>query len=317
MIRGIRLHDELDCRRTRRQLAAYADQALETGEREAVAGHLVGCEQCRSELAEMTQTRALLGIAARNSGPASAPSGLADRLVAIAGEQATDQLWLRPESDGQLPSRRRQVRQRALMGATVATMGLAGAMGAALLSAPELTQITDPDASRVASLGLPHVESAAHRAVLDELAAGWASEGAEEVPAAFTAQTVLVGVPSGGERVACPPRADCPEQLTGLPLVLRERLDDQPTTIRSTFTDRQEALVLVQQRGVLLAEAGRQGCNHLWQSGQWVYCLVLAHGDEDLAVQAEQELPHQAPVTGDVEDKLVLGLRSLVGERGR
>lgn len=317
MVRGIRFHDEFDCRRARRQLAAYADQAMETGEREAVAGHLVGCEQCRSELAEMTQTRALLGIAARSSGPASAPSGLADRLVAIAGEQATDQLWLRPEGDGQLPSRRRQVRQRVLMGAAAASLGVAGAVGAAMLSAPELTGISDPDASRVASLGLPHVESAAHRAVLDEMAAGWTSVDIEEMPAVFTAQTALVGSPGAEDHAPCPPRADCPEQLAGLPLVLREHLDDQPTTIRSTFADRREALVLVQQRGVLVAEAGRQGCDHLWQSGQWVHCLVLAHGDDFLAVQAEQELPRQAPVTGDIDDQLVLGLRSLVGERGR
>src|SRR5262245_17795858 len=66
------------------QVAAYALDVLDEDERRAYETHLAGCEQCRAELAGLTETAGTLGLAA---GAAPPPTGLRDRIVAAAREE--------------------------------------------------------------------------------------------------------------------------------------------------------------------------------------------------------------------------------------
>lgn len=66
------------------QVAAYALDALDEDERRAYETHLAGCEQCRAELAGLTETAGTLGLAAGAAGP---PAGLRDRILTAAREE--------------------------------------------------------------------------------------------------------------------------------------------------------------------------------------------------------------------------------------
>lgn len=127
--------------------SALVDGALEPARRELLLAHLVHCLACRADVAELRRLRDAL----RTPSAASAPSELAQRLVSIAGAEATAPLWSRPfrrTRPGCLTSRRRTQRLRrtaaaVAVGATVASVAMAG-----YVSAPRtaLAEVTDPGA---------------------------------------------------------------------------------------------------------------------------------------------------------------------------
>jgi anti-sigma-K factor RskA len=98
------------------QVAAYALDALDEGERRAYEEHLAGCEQCRAELAGLADTAGVLGLAADAADP---PDALRGRILAAAGEEG-------PSKVVDIESARR--RRFALVG------GVAAAVAAAALA---------------------------------------------------------------------------------------------------------------------------------------------------------------------------------------
>ncbi len=128
--------------------SALVDGALEPARRELLLAHLVHCTSCRADVAELRRLRDEL----RTPAAADAPRALAQRLVSIAGEEATAPLWSRPfrrTPPGYLTSRRRTQRLRrtaaaVAVGATVASAAMVG-----YLSAPPtaLAEVTDPGAA--------------------------------------------------------------------------------------------------------------------------------------------------------------------------
>lgn len=103
--------------------SAYIDGALTHRDRERAAGHLLDCASCRHQHQEL---RALRDRVRRSPGrPSTLPGSLADRLVEIAGEDATAPLSARPFVGAQtaMPSRRRRVR-RALVASGAGTSTL-------------------------------------------------------------------------------------------------------------------------------------------------------------------------------------------------
>jgi anti-sigma factor RsiW len=112
--------------------SAYVDGALSNADREKLLAHLVGCPDCRDEVADLRAVRDLLGRARAEEAP-EAPD-LSARLVSIAGTEATEPLWTRPFRrapggvSAVLPSRRR-ARQRRMTAAVVATVGTVAAAG--------------------------------------------------------------------------------------------------------------------------------------------------------------------------------------------
>jgi anti-sigma factor RsiW len=74
--------------------AAYALDALDADDRSAFESHLSGCDQCRADLAELSETVSALAYAAE--GPV-APDELRDRIVLGAREEgASNVVALRP-----------------------------------------------------------------------------------------------------------------------------------------------------------------------------------------------------------------------------
>ena len=116
--------------------SAYVDGALDEGDRERLLNHLVGCADCRRDVAEMREIRELLTQTRSDDAP-TAPD-LSLRLMSIAGAAAHQPLWARPfrrtKSVGLisgLPSRRRTRRVRAAafamaVGTAVAAVGVVG-----------------------------------------------------------------------------------------------------------------------------------------------------------------------------------------------
>jgi anti-sigma factor RsiW len=72
-----------DCRWTSRHLAAYTDDLLAPGERDAVARHLTDCSSCRTRAAEERIGRALVRRHARQLSGEDLPPGLRSRCEAI------------------------------------------------------------------------------------------------------------------------------------------------------------------------------------------------------------------------------------------
>jgi anti-sigma factor RsiW len=105
------------------QVAAYALDALDDDERRAYEAHLAGCEQCRAELAGLTDTAGALGLAADAVDP---PQGLRGRILDAARDEG-------PSNVVSIGSARR--RRFAIAGgvaAAVAAAGLAIGLYAAL-----------------------------------------------------------------------------------------------------------------------------------------------------------------------------------------
>jgi negative regulator of sigma E activity/anti-sigma factor RsiW len=126
------------------------DGALDDAGREKLLAHLVGCPECRQDIAELRAVRDLLGRA-RNE-PAPAADDLSARLVSIAGTAATEPLWTRPfrqpASGGMLglPSRRRarRVHAAAAAAAAVGTFTAVGMIGYVAAPSGQLGVVRDP-----------------------------------------------------------------------------------------------------------------------------------------------------------------------------
>ncbi len=134
------------CRDLAELSSAYVDGALGAKDRDTLLVHLVGCDSCRREVAELQRIRDLLSSTRTES---AAPPTLSSRLVSIAGAESTAPLWSRPfrrTRSGGLPSTRRARRRRiaaatALLGSLVATLG---GIGYAAAPAMDLRNVADP-----------------------------------------------------------------------------------------------------------------------------------------------------------------------------
>ena len=129
--------------------SAYVDGALSNADREKLLTHLVGCPECREDVADLRAVRDLLGRAQAED--TSAMPDLSARLVSIAGTEATEPLWTRPfrrapgRESGVLPSQRRmrRVRVTAALAATVGTVAAAGFIGYAAAPSTRLSVVGD------------------------------------------------------------------------------------------------------------------------------------------------------------------------------
>ena len=117
--------------------SAFVDGALGDDDRERLLAHLVDCSDCRREVAELRHVRSLL---TGSTDPGLTPVDLSDRLVSIAGEEATEPLWTRPfrraASGGELPSRRHLMRTRVLAGVLGCSLTVLAVLGIGYLAAP-------------------------------------------------------------------------------------------------------------------------------------------------------------------------------------
>lgn len=282
----------MSCTAYRDELVAFADHALTGRAREAVAAHLMRCDECRSELDEL---RGLRERVACSSAPCRVSEDLAARLRAIAGEQAGERLCLNadrePAAGTALPSQRRVRRRWALAGSSAVVTLAAGALGSAWLLAPDLREVRDPQA-------------------------GAALLARDDVPLP-SAPTVRAGQPVRHE---CPSGFSCPDELAGLLLTSR-RVDStaHPTMVRAEYECHGAGhAVVVQQSGVL---SGRSGAStsgpmarveRVWQSEAQVFSVS---GPADCVEAIAAVLPHEEPA-GRLF-RLKAGLRSLTGQRGR
>ena len=73
--------------------AAYALDALDEREQREYEEHLAGCERCRVELAELTETASLLAYAVEAAPP---PPALRQRILDVVHEEGTTVVSLRP-----------------------------------------------------------------------------------------------------------------------------------------------------------------------------------------------------------------------------
>jgi anti-sigma factor RsiW len=129
--------------------SAYVDGALSNADREKLLAHLVGCPECRDEVADLRAVRDLLSRSRAEEAPA-APD-LSARLVSIAGTEAAEPLWTRPfrrapgGASTVLPSRRRARRTRftAAAAAAVGVFAAAGALGYAAAPSTRLAVVSD------------------------------------------------------------------------------------------------------------------------------------------------------------------------------
>ena len=130
--------------------SAYVDGALDDAGREKLLAHLVECEECREDVAELRYVRDLLSRA--RSQPTPAADDLSARLVSIAGMAATEPLWTRPfrrpatANLPGLPSRRRARRTRAAAAAAAAagTFTAVGMIGYLAAPSGQLNVVQDP-----------------------------------------------------------------------------------------------------------------------------------------------------------------------------
>ena len=131
--------------------SAYVDGALGDSDRERLLAHLVDCADCRRDVAEMRHLRSLLTAAT----PGSTPVDLSDRLVSIAGEEATKPLWTRPfrrtPTPGRLPTRQQLVRARVLAAVLGSSLAVLAILGIGYVSAPTVS-LANVDPTRQATI---------------------------------------------------------------------------------------------------------------------------------------------------------------------
>jgi anti-sigma-K factor RskA len=128
------------------QVAAYALDALDDDERRAYEEHLVGCEQCRAELAGLSGTAGVLGLAADAADP---PEALRDRILVAARDEG-------PSNVVAIGSARRRRLAVAGVAAAVAAAALAVGLYAALSGGgptKELAVATDGGVARATVSG--------------------------------------------------------------------------------------------------------------------------------------------------------------------
>ncbi|GAA1394582.1 anti-sigma factor [Luteococcus peritonei] len=283
-----------DCRRVQPLLCAHADGALDDAASAGVTEHLADCTSCSAELEQMLQLRTLLGASSR---PCRAPGHLADQLVAIAGADANRELWLSCGSGDELPSARRRRRSLAAAMVSLGTVAACGVLSGAWMLGTSPQEVDDPDGGS-----------------LEAAASTSSALGGEQ----FGASLDRVMVAASGlvsEPPACPKHFDCPQSLMGLPLVaVVADSRTAPTRARLTYRGQGTELTVVQQRGVLVDQAGAAPQARAWQSGDTVFCVIAASGEH--AVRAEQELPHEPPAGRGALARLRSGLDALDGRRG-
>jgi anti-sigma-K factor RskA len=125
--------------------AAYALDALDEEERRSYEGHLAGCVTCREELADLSQTAALLSYAVPAATP---PDALRERILA---EARTDR------GATVIPFSRRS---RAVLGAAAAVTAVAATLALAFgLRSASLSDELDDARTAVAVLGDPEARS--------------------------------------------------------------------------------------------------------------------------------------------------------------
>lgn len=155
-------------------LSALLDQALTTQAREKVQRHLFDCADCRAELADLRRLRSMMTRPRPATGPT--PSSLTDRLVGIAGDDASLPLTTRPfaATSGSLPTRHRRNR-RMLLVATLLATTLVAFVGIGWAAAPPVRTAaltpegqTDDLAAVLAALPLGMDASAAVLAISDQ-----------------------------------------------------------------------------------------------------------------------------------------------------
>lgn len=123
------------CHRFRDDLSGFVDGTLAVKRWEEVAKHLASCPLCREEAAELRELRERLSSARV---PASAaPSSLASRLEAIAGDDCAQPLYLPAGAACPLPSRRRRKQRMLARAAAVGFSFVAGVLVLAFALAPE------------------------------------------------------------------------------------------------------------------------------------------------------------------------------------
>ncbi len=126
--------------------SGLVDDALTPADRERVVTHLLDCEPCRRDVAELRAVRQLL---AGQRASAAAPPHLSDQLRSIAGTAAKTPLSTRAFGSGTpiaLPSYRRRAQRRSAAGvlAIGVVVSLAGLVGWVAAPAAELSTATEP-----------------------------------------------------------------------------------------------------------------------------------------------------------------------------
>lgn len=126
--------------------SGLVDDALTPADRERVVDHLLRCEPCRRDVAELRGVRELL---AGQRTAASTPTHLSDQLRSIAGTASADPLWTRAFGTGTptaLPSYRRRAQRRAALGVIAIGMvvSLVGLVGWFAAPAAELSAVPEP-----------------------------------------------------------------------------------------------------------------------------------------------------------------------------
>ncbi|SEQ97623.1 anti-sigma factor family protein [Microlunatus flavus] len=150
--------------------SGLVDGALSPQDRERVITHLLGCAECRADVAELRAVRDLLGRSARST---PAPTPLSDRLVSIAGD-ASARPWTKAFDGGSplaLPSERHRARVRALLG-VIAVGAVATALGiTGWFAAPvgSLAAVADPADEAQAEFGAAAAELSVTGASLSAL----------------------------------------------------------------------------------------------------------------------------------------------------
>ncbi|MGI3779748.1 MAG: anti-sigma factor family protein, partial [Janthinobacterium lividum] len=150
--------------------SGFVDGALSPEDRERVVTHLLGCERCRDDVAELRAVRALLG---RSAARDAAPAPLSERLVSIAGD-ASARPWTKAFDGSRglsLPSDRRRARIRALLGtlavgAVLTVVGLTGWFASPTFN---LAAVADPADEAQAEFGAAAAELSVTGASLSAL----------------------------------------------------------------------------------------------------------------------------------------------------
>jgi anti-sigma factor RsiW len=150
--------------------SGFVDGALSAEDRDRVITHLLGCERCRAEVAELRAVRDLLG---RSGGGSVAPAPLSERLVSIAGD-ASVRPWTKAFDDSRglsLPSARRRARVRAVLGTVTAGAVLTAVCLTGWFAAPaaSLATVADPADEAQAEFGAAAAELSVSGASLSAL----------------------------------------------------------------------------------------------------------------------------------------------------
>lgn len=130
------------CAKYHEALSAFVDETLPPRRWSEVAYHLAGCKQCRDEVVAIREVRSALSASC--SRDVCAPSSLASRLEAIAGDDSSQPLYLAGGPTGELPSKRRARRRRLTQSSAAALVVAMSVVVLAIILAPDPRLITDP-----------------------------------------------------------------------------------------------------------------------------------------------------------------------------